>query len=75
MKKYQELKLKKIKNEKIKYIDSEQDNNDINIDSNYNNTSFYCRKQAKNGTKMEEKYQSKTLKLKSHLDGEVFNNH
>jgi hypothetical protein len=58
------------------YIDTEKDNNDdINIDSNYNNTNFYCSNQVKNNLKMEDKYSSKTLKLGPHLDGEVFNNH
>ena len=59
------------------YIDMDQDNNnnDINIDNNYNNTSFYCSNQVKNNLKMEDKYSSKTLKLEPHLDGEVFNNH
>ena len=57
------------------YIDTDQDNNDINIDNNYNNTSFYCSNQVRNNLKLEEKYSCKTLKIEPHLDGEVFNNH
>ena len=57
------------------YFDADQNNNDINIDTNFNNTSFYCSNQVKNNLKPEDKYSSKTLKLESHLDGEVFNNH
>ena len=56
------------------YIDTDQDNNDINIDTNYNNTSFYCSNQVKNNLKLEEKLSCKTLKIEN-LDGEVFNNH
>ena len=61
--------------EVFNYIDTDQDNNDINIDNNYNNTSFYCSNQVKNNLKLEEKYSCKTLKIEPHLDGEVFNNH
>ena len=63
------------------YLDTDRTNNDndngndINIDNNYNNTSFYYSNQVRNSLKIEEKYSSKTLKVESHLDGEIFNNH
>ena len=57
------------------YIDKDEANNDLNIDNNYNNTSFYCSNQVRNSLTIENKYSSKTLKAEPHLDGEIFNNH
>ena len=57
------------------YIETDKENNDLNKDTNYNNTSFYCSNQARNSLTIENKYSNKILKAEPHLDGDIFNNH
>ena len=57
------------------YIETDRTNNDINIDTNYNNTSFYCSNHVRASLTIENNYSSKFFRAESHLDGEVFNNH